>query len=230
MAAASLPAPLYKSYWKWLSLVLIGYSIIGGLLISAPRLDILNETIRNLYYHVPMWFGMIIIFTFSLVHSIRFLRSSQATEDILASETANVGILFGILGLTTGMLWAKYTWGAWWNGDVKQNMSAIALLIYLAYNVLRRSVPDLEKRAKISAVYNIFAYFAMLPLLFVVPRLTDSLHPSNGGNSGFVVYDLDYTMRLVFYPAVIGWTLLGLWLASLRARLTFINYKMQEII
>ena len=124
------------------------------------------------------------------------------------------------------MLWAKYTWGSYWSGDPKQNASAIGMLIYLAYFVLRGSIEDLQKKARISAVYNIFAFAMLIPLLFVLPRLTDSLHPGNGGNPGFNAYDLDSKMRMVFYPAIIGWTLLGFWLAELNARIESIKYTL----
>jgi heme exporter protein C len=85
-----------------------------------------------------------------------------------------------------------------------------------------------QKRARISAVYNIFAYVLMLVFLMVYPRLNavDSLHPGNGGNPAFSTYDLDSNMRLVFYPAVLGWMLMGVWLASLRIRLGKIDYRM----
>ena len=59
----------------------------------------------------------------------------------------------------------------------------------------------------------------IIPLLFVIPRMTDSLHPGNGGNPAFGGEDLDNTMRMVFYPAVIAWTLLGLWISNILFRL-----------
>lgn len=218
-----------QQWWKYLSILIMLYAIIMGFLYKAPALDILNETIRAVHYHVPMWFGMMILFFFSLVYSVRFLRTGNLQDDLIAVETTNIGILFGVLGLLTGSIWARYTWGAWWNGDPKQNMAAICMLIYLAYSVLRSSIDDTDKRGRISAVYNIFAFCAMIPLLFVIPRLTDSLHPSNGGNEGFVVYDMNNNLRVVFYPAVIGFTMLGLWIASLRVRLRTIEYKKLKI-
>ena len=184
----------------------------------VPELHIVNETIRNQYYHVPMWFAMTFLMLMSMIFSIKYLRSFNPVNDLIASELINVSILFGCLGLTTGMLWANFTWGDWWHGDPKQNASAIALLIYLAYTVLRGSLSDKEKRARLSAVYNIFAFFAMIALIFVLPRMTESLHPGNGGNPGFKMYDLDAMMRYVFYPTVFGWIFFGLWLASFPIR------------
>ncbi len=214
---------LLAKWWKLIAILLMIYTFAAGLLMPVPRLDILNETIRNAYFHVPMWFGMMLILLFSLIYSIKYLSTGNLRYDYVAIEAAKVGVLYGLLGLTTGMIWAQYTWGAWWNGDPKQNMAAIAMLMYLAYIVLRGSISDQDQRAKVSAVYNIFAFVALFPLLYIVPRLTDSLHPSNGGNQGFVAYDMDGWMRLVFYPAIIGWTFLGLWIASLNVRATYLE-------
>jgi len=211
------------SWWKYLSILLIFYSIIAGILVNAPRLPILNETIRCLYFHVPMWFTMMALMLASLGFSIAYLRTSIMKYDLYAESFARVSIVFGLLGLITGMMWATYTWGSPWHGDPKQNASAIALLIYFAYGVLRSSLNETEKRARISAVYNVFAFFAMLALIWIVPRLTDSLHPGNGGNPGFSPYDLDARMRLVFYPANIGWILLGIWISSLLIRIRFLD-------
>ena len=122
-------------------------------------------------------------------------------------------------GTFPGMVWAKFTWGAWWTNDPKLNGTAITILIYLAYFVLRNSMDDARKKARISAVYNIFAFVMMIVFIGILPRMTDSLHPGNGGNPGFNSYDLDNGLRMVFYPAVIGWILVGTWIASLRYRL-----------
>ncbi|QSE98419.1 cytochrome c biogenesis protein CcsA [Fulvivirga lutea] len=212
-------------WWKIVTIILLLYTFLGGLLMEVPRLNILNETIRALYFHVPMWFGMIILLTVSVVYSIRYLKSNDQSLDSKAIEFANVGVVFGIFGILTGMFWAQYTWGAWWSGDPKQNASAIGLLIYFAYFILRGSIENEEQRARISAIYNIFAFAALIPLLFILPRLTDSLHPGNGGNPGFNAYDLDSKLRLVFYPAVIAWTMLGVWIATIRIRLRNLEYK-----
>jgi heme exporter protein C len=213
-------------WWKILTVALLVYTIIGGLLFEAPRLPILNETIRNLHFHVPMWFGMMILLTVSVVNSIRYLRNPIEKYDYIAVESANTGIVFGILGLMTGAVWAKFTWGSFWSGDPKQNASAIAMLIYFAYLLLRNSFTDDQKRGRISAVYNIFAFATYIPLIYILPRLTNSLHPGAGGNPGFNAYDLDANLRIVFYPAVIAWALLGWWITSLRVRYRVVEEKL----
>ncbi|MCU0451322.1 MAG: cytochrome c biogenesis protein [Bernardetiaceae bacterium] len=221
---------LLKNYaWKWLAVGLLMYSVFGGLLFKAPRLAILNETIRNLHFHVPMWFAMNVLLVVSLVYSVLYLRGGNPRHDLWAVEAANAGLLFGTLGILTGMIWAKFTWGSPWSGDPKQNAAAIAMLIYFAYLLLRGAFDDEQRRGRIGAIYNIFAFAAYIPLIWVLPRLTDSLHPGSGGNPGFNAYDMDSGLRLVFYPAVLGWILLGVWVAQLRVRLRTVQAKVLEM-
>jgi heme exporter protein C len=187
---------------------------------AFPNRTILYESIRNLHFHVPMWFTMIALMALAMVRSIRFLRNERLDEDRAAVAAVHAGLLFCALGLVTGMIWARATWTAFWTNDVKLNGAAVTALIYLAYLVLRGSVNDPHKRARLAAIYNIFAFMMLVMFLFVVPRLNavDSLHPGNGGNSPFSDLDLDNRLRLVFYPAVAGWILLGLWIQQLHHR------------
>jgi heme exporter protein C len=211
-----------------LSIIILIYTVYAGFNGEVPRQPILNETIRNLYFHVTMWFGMILMLLVAAWYSVKYLRSNDLKHDDIALEFTNAAILFGVLGIATGMLWAKFTWGDYWSGDPKQNASAIGLLMYFAYLILRGSLSDAQQRGRIAAVYNLFAFAAFIPLIFVLPRLTDSLHPGNGGNPGFNAYDLDSQLRLVFYPAIIAWTLLGTWIATVRVRIRRLEREVDE--
>lgn len=193
---------------------------------AFPFRYILYESIRNLFFHVPMWFTMIALLSWAVFNNIRFLRGLDMKYDHMADQAIRVGLLFGILGLITGSLWARATWGAWWVDDVKLNGTAITMLAYLAYLVLRNAIQDLQKSARIASIYSIFAYVMMIALIGVLPRMADSLHPGNGGNPAFSNYDLDSSMRMVFYPAVAGWVLIGFWIADINVRLK----RLKEII
>jgi heme exporter protein C len=217
-----------KNWWKIAAVILVLYTIIAGFTFKVPAQPILHESIRNLYFHVPMWFAMIVICTVSVIQSVLYLSKSDPENDVKASQAAHTGMLFCVLGLVTGSVWARYTWGAWWVADTKLNGAAITALIYLAYFILRGSIEEEQKRARVGAVYNIFAYVMLLVFLLVLPRLSDSLHPGNGGNPGFNKYDLDSTMRMVFYPAVLGWILLAVWIYSVRVRLEKIQQKLRS--
>ena len=227
---------MYKKWWKILSVILLVYTFVAGLLIRVPVNPQLQETIRNLFFHVCMWFGMMILFTVSVVQSIKYLRSNNHIHDIAARHYAVVGILFGVLGYSTGAIWMSYTWV-----DPNKTLinsfssiarepkligAAIALLVYAAYLVLRDSIPDMDKKARISSVYNIFAYAMLFPSIWIIPRIMPSLHPGGSeGNPALNFKDASMNMRLVFYPAIAGWTLLGVWIATLKIRLSILKEK-----
>ncbi len=218
-----------KNGYKIASVIIIFYTLSWGLLNPVPRLDILNETIRNVYYHVPIWFAMLFMMGVSLVYSIQALQKNAVLNDTKAYNAAVIGFFFSIPGIITGSVWAKFTWGTWWTfQDPKLNGVALSILIYLAYFILRSSIDDTSKRARISAVYNVFAFVMMNVFVMILPRLTDSLHPGNGGNPAFGKYDLDNNMRTVFYPAVIGWILFSCWLFEIKNRISFIKIKLDD--
>lgn len=227
---------MYKNWWKLVSIILLVYTFTAGFLMDVPHLAPLQETIRNLYFHVCMWFAMMILFTVSVVNSIKYLRSFNLKYDIYARQFAVTGIVFGLLGYATGAIWASYTWAdpnkAAVNSfstiarDPKLIGAAIALLVYFAYLILRDSTQDMDKRARISAVYNIFAYAMLFPSIWILPRILPSLHPGNEGNPALdVKNDISSNMRVVFYPAVIGWTLLGVWITTLKIRVHLLKEK-----
>ncbi|GAA4134020.1 cytochrome c biogenesis protein CcsA [Sphingobacterium kyonggiense] len=218
-----------KNWWKILAVVMVASTVIAGLLGPVPVLYILNETIRNVYFHVPMWFTMMVLYLISLVYSIKYLNTSKREYDFMAVEAVNTGVLFCICGLLTGMLWANITWGTPWTNDPQLNGAAITTLMYLAYLVLRNALEEEQKRAKISAIYNIFAFPIMIVLIYILPKMNDSLHPGSGGNSTFGSLDMDNNMRPVFYTAVIGWILIGIWIATLRYRIRLIEDKRNSI-
>lgn len=214
-----------KTWLKYLCVALLIYTVIAGFLLPVPALPVLHETIRNLHFHVTMWFAMIILFAACIINGIKYLNKGDIKNDIKAFNLAKTGMILGILGLITGSIWAKFTWGAWWVNDAKLNGSAASMLVYAAYFMLRSGIEDHEKRARLSAVYSIFSFVIIMVLIIVMPRLTDSLHPGNGGNPGFSSYDLDNRLRAVFYPAILGWTLLGFWISSLFSRIAILEIQ-----
>ncbi len=208
---------------------MVAAAIVAGLLGPVPVLPILHETIRNVYFHVPMWFTMLTLYLISVIYSIKYLGSGKTEHDLFAVEAVNTGIIFCSMGLLTGMLWANITWGEPWPNDPKLNGSAIATLMYLAYLVLRNALEEEQKRAKISAIYNIFAFPVMVVLLYILPKLTDSLHPGSGGNSTFGDLDMNSQMRPIFYTSVIGWILIGVWVFTLRYRVRIVENKRNQL-
>jgi heme exporter protein C len=217
---------LKKEWWKYLSGLLLLYAVIAGFFIRIPDLPVTHETMRNLFFHVGMWFGMFSMLLTGFIYSLRYLRKFDESEDMVAGEAVNVGLVFGFLGILTGMIWADFTWGSPWVKDPKLNGAAVGLFIYLAYKVLRGSIDDVHKRAKVGAVYNIFAFCLWIVFVLILPRMAgESIHPGRD-NSPVLPVHLDPSMRMVFYPAMAGWILLGFWILNLRVRIRRIENNM----
>lgn len=231
-AAASPVNPrLYRVVRAGVVLTLTGV-ILAGFLGQIPQLDILEQSARNLYFHVPMWFTLMVGTVISAYHSLRYLQTGSRMRDLRAREAAWMALLFGLLGIVTGMVWARFTWyvgtGKWWNFDPKQSMAAVLLLIYGAYFVLRDSLDDPDTRGRIAAVYNLFAVVTMPFLLYIIPRQLPSLHPGGEGSPAFSQTDLAPAMRWVFYPSVLAFIGLFWLLYTQRVRLSWVRDQLRD--
>lgn len=219
---------LKNNWWKLLGVLLVLYSIVAGFLIDVPDLPIIRQSIRNLFFHVVMWFSMMVMFGTSLVRSLRYLSTFDMKHDNYAIQSVNVGLFFGVMGIITGMEWANFSWGTPWTNDPQLNGAAITILAYFAYLVLRGSIDEENKRARISAVYNVFAFVMLIVFIGILPRLAQgSLHPGKGG-SPMTVNNLDITMRLVFYPAIAGWIIIGYWITGIRVKMARISQHLDN--
>jgi heme exporter protein C len=214
--------------WKYIVAFWMTLVTVVGFSIEIPQIDILEQTARNLFLHVPMWFTMMIAFTMAFYFSIRYLNDEEMKWDRKAETATAVGLIFGICGLLTGSLWARFTWGTWWTfAEPRMNLSALAMMIFVAYFILRTAFNDPEKRAKISAVYNIFGVTTIPFLLYIIPRQLPSLHPGADGNPAFS----DMTapeLRIIFYPAVIGFIGLSIWMMDIINRYKRIKELTEE--
>lgn len=221
-----VPRALYRSVRALVVVVLTGV-ILAGFLGQIPQLDILEQSARNLYFHVPVWFTLMAATVVSAYHSLRYLQEGSRIRDLRAREAARLALVFGGLGIITGMVWARFTWyegtGIWWNFDPKQSMAAVLLLIYGGYFVLRDVIDTPITRGRIAAVYNLFAVVTMPFLLYILPRQMQSLHPGGEGSPAFSQTDLAPAMKWVFYPSVLGFLGLFWLLYTQRVRLAWIR-------
>lgn len=225
----------------------MGYALVAGMLVRMPYNPQMMQSWRNLFYHVPMWFALLTLMGISLYHSIRLLRSldpdapaggAPLIHDARAAEAARIGVLLNCMGLATGIIWSRVTWGenmddgnlsAWWGWDPIQVCALISLLIYGAYYLLRSSFSEPLQRARVAAVYNIFAFATLIPLYFIIPRMLDGLHPTAGkGSFIFNRGGVTPEMRAVLYPGMFGFILLSVWVYELRARMAVLQIRMEE--
>ena len=214
--------------WKYVAAVWMTAVIVAGFLIPIPDIPVLEESARNLFLHVPMWLTMSVCFAAGLYYSIRYLNSQDFVFDRKAETATQVGLLFGICGLLTGSIWARFTWGTWWTfAEPRMNLSALGMMIYVAYFVLRTAFDNPEKRAKIAAVYNVFAATTIPFLLYIIPRQLPSLHPGAEGNPAFSEITAP-ELRYIFYPAVIGFIAIAIWLNDILNRYKKIEHLTEQ--
>lgn len=211
----------------WMTTVLC-FGVLG----KISNLPILEHTARNLYFHVPMWFTLMLGWFVVAYHSLRLLMTRRRIHDVRAEQAALVATVFGVLGITTGIVWSRFTWytgtDIWWNGDPRQVMVAVQLLICGAYFVLRGALDDERLRARLAAAYALFATMTMPFLTYVLPRRMESLHPGAEGNPAFSQMDIAPEMRWVFYASALGFLMLGWWIYTLRVRVRAAEIAVNE--
>ena len=214
--------------WKYIVAVWMTGVLVAGFLIPIPEIAILKQSARNLFLHVPMWFTMATCFAAGFVYSIKYLNNPDPAVDRKAETATQIGLLFGICGLLTGSVWARFTWGTWWTfAEPRMNLSALAMMIYVGYFVLRTAFDNPEKRAKIAAVFNVFAATTIPFLLYIIPRQLPSLHPGADGNPAFSEITAP-ELRYIFYPAVVGFIALAVWLNDVVNRYKKVKFHTEQ--
>ncbi len=191
-------------------------------LFAYPYIPGLEERARIMFYHVPMSWVATIAFIVSMVYGIMHLKRKNMDDDTKSSAAAGLGFLFALLATVTGSVWAKFTWGSYWNWDPRETSIFLLLLVYGAYFALRMAVEDQRKRAALAAVYAILAAVTVPFFIFIMPRILPGLHPGSQGdvNSGPVVSgQINASMRVVYISSFIGFIGIFTWLMQLRVRL-----------
>lgn len=193
----------------------------------APLVPVLGETTRVLYFHIPSAWVTVLALGWSMVASVMFLRTRKLSFDDHASTAAELGLLFCVSATISGAMWAKAMWGAYWNWDPRETSIFFLLLVYVAYLAIRGAVDEPARRARLSAVYSVVAFVAVPFLVFVVPRLYDTLHPDPLINPRGKV-DMDPRIRWVFTAMLVGFSALFYWLLTLRVRVARIERRRED--
>lgn len=204
-------------WWKLLVFVVMSAMIIASYLTPAPQ-QIIGEASRVFYYHIPQAWVCVIAFALSMIYSIRYLMKRQAAEDDRAAVAAGLGLIFCILATVTGSVFAKVTWGSFWNWDPRETSIFVLLLIYGAYFALRGAIEVEERRATLSAVYSIFAFVTVPFLIFVVPRMVPSLHPADSIVDKNMKFTMGPSVRAIFFTSLTLFTVLFFWMFNLGIR------------
>ena len=214
-------------WWKLLLFLAMSAVIVFSFITPVPQQQI-GAASRIFYYHIPQAWICVIAFAMSMVYSIRYLRSKNIADDDKAVVAASLGFVFCILATLTGSIFAKVTWGSFWNWDPRETSIFILLLIYGAYFALRGAVEVEEKRASLSAVYSIFAFVTVPFLIFVVPRIMPSLHPEDSIVDESMKFTMGATVRMIFFSSLALFTVIYFWMFSLAKRVQAVERMQLE--
>ncbi len=204
--------------WKILLFVVMVWVIVAAFVFPAPQ-QIIGEASRIFYFHIPQAWVAVVAYIVSMVASIRYLTTGNIANDDRARVAAALGLLFSILAMITGSIFAKVTWHSFWNWDPRETSILILLLIYGAYFALRTAVIGDERRARLAAVYAIFAFLTVPFLIFVVPRVLPSLHPADSVIDASGRFTMSWQTAVVFFPSLVAFTGLFAWIYTIRLRI-----------
>jgi heme exporter protein C len=204
---------------KALLLPYMAVVIVAAFLWPKPAKGFLGESSRIVFFHVPCAWTATIAFLFAAGYSIAYLVRRDFRFDDLAAASVRLGLLFAVVTLITGSLFARIMWGSYWNWDPRESSFLLLVFLYSAYLFLRGSVDDPQRRAQLSAAYALFAVILMPFLTFVAPRITQSLHPQTVINPERKnLMDPRHTVML--FASWLGLLSLFFWLLSLDGRLS----------
>jgi len=233
---------LWQSNFKFYILFLmISFVLIAGIAFPIverptawfhyPFIKGLGENAKIIFFHVPTAWITVIAFFMSMYFSIRYLRSNDIFYDLKAHVSAQLGMIFCVLATVTGSVWAKFAWGEFWHWDPRETSIFALLLIYGALFALRSAIESEEKRAKLSAVYNILSFLTVPFFIFIMPRIMPGLHPGSADddNAGPVVdFKMNANMQAVFYFSLFSFTLLYVWMWRLGYKVSRLKYLLDK--
>ena len=168
---------------------------------------------RLLYFHVPAWWTAFLAVASSGVFSSLYLVKKNLRYDAMAVSVTEVAVVFLIMGITLGSIWGRIIWGVWWAWDARLTSALICVLLYSGYLMLRPSIEEPSQRARISAVFSLFA-FVDVPIVWFSIRWWRTQHPQ--------------PMQL---PPEMWHTLLWNWLgmALLTAALSLVRFDQEQL-
>jgi len=209
-----------------LSIVLVPAALIL-ILFFTPVEAVMGPVQKVFYFHVSAaWAGML-SFIIAAAAGAGYLIRRDLKWDQLSLSAIEVGVVFGLIAILSGMIWARPIWNTWWVWDPRLTTTAIMELIYLAYFILRSGLATPEARARLGAVYAIVSVITV-PLTFFSIRLFRTIHPvviaPSEGGAGF---NMSPRMQLAFFISLAVFTVLLIDLIWNRTRLAAAQAKIQ---
>ena len=184
---------------------------LGAVFFIVPPAEGLGNYVRIAFFHIPTAWVAVVAFFGAAYWGARYLKTRELRYDAKSARSAILGLIFTLMATVSGAVFSKLTWGAYWNWDPRQTTIFVLLLIYAAYVTLRMTMRDERARASSSAVYALFSFIAVPFLVFILPRMFFSLHPSPVLNETGRI-DMEAVMLGTLVLSLIDMTLIYIWL------------------
>ncbi len=232
---------VHTKWYQILLFILMAYVIVAGISFPIvpkpqawyefPRIPGLEENAKIIFFHVPSSWLATVAFLMATIYSVKYLRKKNFEDDMKAYTSIQIGMVFVVLATVTGSVWAKFAWGSFWHWDPRETSIFALLLIYGALFALRSAIENEEKKATLSAVYNIIVFVTVPFFIFIMPRIMAGLHPgsANDDNAGPVVnFKMNGNMQIVFYISLTAFSMLYAWMWNVGAKSMILLDKVKK--
>lgn len=184
---------------KILTVVTVLMLAVASLMVFfyAPLEAVMGQVQKVFYFHVAAgWTGMLGFFV-AFVAGIAYLITHKHIWDIVGVAGVEIGLVFMLICIITGSIWARPIWNTWWTWDPRLTTATIMELVYAAYLMLRQGVEDPDRRARFGAVYAIIGFLSV-PLTFFSIRIFRTIHPVViGGGDADATGSFDMTAKML---------------------------------
>lgn len=197
----------------------------------APTEKVMGLVQKVFYFHVASaWVGML-SFIAAAVAGIGYLRTNDLRWDVASLAAVELGMVYMIIGIITGSIWARPIWNTWWTWDPRLTTTTIMVLVYAAYMMLRQGIDEPERRARFGAVYVIVGALSV-PLTFFSIRYFRTIHPviigdSDPGAAG--AFDMTPLMLQTFMFSLLTYSIIFISLYWHRIRLGNLAAKVEQL-
>ena len=197
----------------------------------TPVEAVMGPVQKVFYFHVSTaWVGML-AFGVAAVAGIFYLRTADRKWDLAAVAAVEIGLVFALVCIITGSIWARPIWNTWWTWDPRLTTATIMELVYAAYLMLRQGLEDPEKRARFGAVYAIIGFISV-PLTFISIRIFRTIHPVVIGSndpSASGAFDMIPSMLITFMFSLATFSVLFVDLLIHRIRLAKLSDSLEQL-
>ena len=200
----------------WFTAVALGATTMVALF-GVPADAAQGDVQRIMYVHVPSAWLAYLAFFVTLVAGLLYLIRSDLRYDRVAIASAEVGLVLTGLAIATGALWGKATWGKWWDWDPRLTTTAILFVVYAGYLLVRQSIVDRRRRARLAAVFGIVGFLNVPVVHFSVLWWRGLHQPPTVIRPGQPT--IDPVLLAALLASVISFTLLYIWLLRRRVEL-----------